>query len=249
MKISIKNKKGERLSAILTKNKKNKEAVVICHGSRSTKDSGLQEDIARTLKKDYNILRFDFSGNGESEGRLEDSTYTKDIEDIESVLKHLKDKDYQIKVIIGHSKSATDILLIPDIIKRYQVNKLIALSPRIFLKNTTEARAISRNKKLFRRQKSCTIKENNISHHINKDYLMDIKKWWNVKKHFRQITETYIIHGTEDKTISIKEPRNFKRKFKKVRLIEIKKADHGFNAMHNELTKIIKRIIGEPIKK
>src|SRR5680860_584609 len=101
MKIKIRNKSNEMLSGVLKENKNTKEVVILCHGSRSNKDGNMNFALEGELSKYFNIFRFDFSGNGESEGLLEDGTYTKDIEDILCVIEYFKKKKFKIKSIVG----------------------------------------------------------------------------------------------------------------------------------------------------
>ena len=57
------------------------------------------------------VLRFDFSGNGESEGRFEDATYSKEMEDLGSAVSLLASRGPKEIGVIGHSMgSAVSIL-------------------------------------------------------------------------------------------------------------------------------------------
>ena len=49
------------------------------------------------------INRFDFSGNGESEGTFEDSTYHKEVEDLKEVMQYFKNKGVKEFCLVGHS--------------------------------------------------------------------------------------------------------------------------------------------------
>lgn len=49
------------------------------------------------------VLRFDFSGNGQSEGRFEDSTYTKQIDEMISAVAYMKKNEADHVMIGGHS--------------------------------------------------------------------------------------------------------------------------------------------------
>ncbi|KAG1674425.1 hypothetical protein FOA52_012952 [Chlamydomonas sp. UWO 241] len=59
-----------------------KNLVILCHGYASSKDSPLNCRLARELSsKGFSSLRFDFSGNGESDGVFSFSSYYKEIAD------------------------------------------------------------------------------------------------------------------------------------------------------------------------
>ncbi|KAE8666880.1 nucleosome/chromatin assembly factor group [Hibiscus syriacus] len=64
----IPNKHGEKLVGLLHE-AKSKEIVVLCHGFRSRKDYNTMANLAAALEKEgISVFRFDFAGNGESEG-------------------------------------------------------------------------------------------------------------------------------------------------------------------------------------
>jgi pimeloyl-ACP methyl ester carboxylesterase len=48
-------------------------------------------------------FRFDFSGNGESEGKFEESTYHKQVEDLKSVMEYFKNEGIEEFCLVGHS--------------------------------------------------------------------------------------------------------------------------------------------------
>src|SRR3990167_1562522 len=98
------NKEGERLCGILEGDAK--EMVIFCHGFMGRKDSALIVELAQEIRKvdAYSTLRFDFSGNGESEGCFEDATISKEVEDLHAVITDLESKGYTIAALIGYSK-------------------------------------------------------------------------------------------------------------------------------------------------
>lgn len=97
------NKTGEKLSGILhTPEKSTKSAVIICHGYASSKDN--KEVWAEAIwKKGIAVLRFDFSGHGESEGLFEEMTITKIAGDLMSAVDFLESLGYQKIGATGHS--------------------------------------------------------------------------------------------------------------------------------------------------
>lgn len=57
--------------------------IVTCHGLYSSKDSEKYINIAhRFVQEELAVFRFDFTGCGESEGNVEDTTLTRRIEDL-----------------------------------------------------------------------------------------------------------------------------------------------------------------------
>ncbi|MCI16796.1 BAAT/acyl-CoA thioester hydrolase carboxy-terminal protein, partial [Trifolium medium] len=49
-------------------------------------------------------FRFDFTGNGESEGSFEIGNYWREVDDIHSVAQHFHEANRRVMAIVGHSK-------------------------------------------------------------------------------------------------------------------------------------------------
>ena len=53
---------------------------MVCHGYRNTKDSFTPTMVARAIRSSgRTIVRFDFSGNGNSEGEFQFGNYRKEV--------------------------------------------------------------------------------------------------------------------------------------------------------------------------
>ncbi len=66
-------------------------AIITCHGLFSSKESEKFQDLAGVFSKNnYAVLRFDFRGCGESEGRIEDTTISGRIDDLKAALTFVK---------------------------------------------------------------------------------------------------------------------------------------------------------------
>lgn len=102
MKLTIKNKEGEALAGILEGEVKDK-LIIVCHGLGSRKDSSILVRLAQELQPSF---RFDFSGNGDSEGKFEESTYHKQVEELKTVLEHYKAEGVKEFCLIAHSMGA-----------------------------------------------------------------------------------------------------------------------------------------------
>ncbi|CAB4426876.1 unnamed protein product [Rhizophagus irregularis] len=105
--INIKNDSGQNIVGILEKKSSNgtlgEKLVIICHGSAGHKNYLFQEKLAKELS--FDNFRFDFRGNGESDGILKFSNFQEDVEDIDTVVKYLeKEFGYKLYAAIGHSK-------------------------------------------------------------------------------------------------------------------------------------------------
>lgn len=91
-KIVIINRYGEKLAGVLHE-AGSKDIVVLCHGFRSSKEGRTMLSLANALtSENISIFRFDFSGNGESEGTFEYGNYYKEVDDLRDVILHFKKK-------------------------------------------------------------------------------------------------------------------------------------------------------------
>ena len=84
----IRNARGERLDHTFVAGRPGRpDVVVIVHGVTSQRDRPWARDLAAALTaREIAVVQFSFSGNGASEGRFEDATPTKEVEDLGSIL-------------------------------------------------------------------------------------------------------------------------------------------------------------------
>uniref|UniRef100_A0A1D1YI22 Serine aminopeptidase S33 domain-containing protein n=1 Tax=Anthurium amnicola TaxID=1678845 RepID=A0A1D1YI22_9ARAE len=100
----ITNCHGEKLVGMLHETG-SKGLVILCHGFRSSKDENSLLNLAEVLTRDgISTFRFDFAGNGESEGSFHYGNYRKEADDLRAVVQHFSGKQREIIAIAGHSK-------------------------------------------------------------------------------------------------------------------------------------------------
>ena len=85
--------------------------VIMCHCFTCTKETITTSRIARGLAQNgYAVLRFDFTGLGNSEGDFADSNFTSMVDDVLHVAQFLS-KEYQAPTaMLGHSMGGTAVL-------------------------------------------------------------------------------------------------------------------------------------------
>lgn len=94
-KINFKNSKGLSLAGVFEGETKEAPIVVACHGYDSSKDSPSNASLAEEIiKRGISVFRFDFTGNGGSEGDLADLTPKHGLDDLKSVISHLEVRDF-----------------------------------------------------------------------------------------------------------------------------------------------------------
>lgn len=93
------------------------QLAVLCHGLYQDKNSGTIVAAMEALLKDPStvdgVVRFDFHGEGKSEGRELWSLggYVDEMEDLRDVIEVLRSNGCNIGVILGHSRGATVVEL------------------------------------------------------------------------------------------------------------------------------------------
>ncbi len=107
MKVSFLNKQKEKLIGILEG--QGKKGVVLLHGFTGNK-AGMNP-FADFLRDEFLTLRFDFSGNGESEGVFEEATYSKETDDALAAVDFMKKRGCASIALVGHSMGAAVALL------------------------------------------------------------------------------------------------------------------------------------------
>lgn len=123
--MKIPNKQNESLVGVLEGELADK-LIIICHGLADTKDNPTFKTLAQELKTFAPTFRFDFSGNGESEGEFTESTYHKEAEDLEVVIDYFKEQGVKEFCLIGHSMGGGVCQVVAG--KRQEVSALISLA-------------------------------------------------------------------------------------------------------------------------
>jgi len=107
---------GDTLSAKLDWPEESVRAwVLFAHGFSIGKDLKPVRTISKTLVEDgYGMMRFDFTGLGESGGDFSDTNFTSNCEDLRRAAGFLRKNYSAPSVIIGHSFGGTAALKVAD---------------------------------------------------------------------------------------------------------------------------------------
>lgn len=127
------NKKGLKLKGLLVDGGAgSKEVCILCHGFRSSKQSGTLSALATGLAEaGVSTFRFDFSGNGESEGKFAYGNYWQEVEDLRAAVEFLTSRGSRVVCVVGHSKGGNCVVLYAS--KYYDVPCVINVSGRFAL--------------------------------------------------------------------------------------------------------------------
>ncbi len=92
-----------------------KSWVLFAHGFSIGKDLKPIRTISRSLVEDgFGMLRFDFTGLGESEGNFSDTNFSSNCEDLRAAAGWLREHKHAPCVLIGHSFGGTAALKVAD---------------------------------------------------------------------------------------------------------------------------------------
>ncbi len=112
-KVTFKNKEGIALTGHLELplNREPHTFVLFAHCFTCNKDFFAVRNIANALSKNgYGVLRFDFTGLGESEGEFAESNFSGNVEDLLSAADFLKKEHHAPSLLIGHSLGGAAVI-------------------------------------------------------------------------------------------------------------------------------------------
>lgn len=91
---TIINPYGERLDTLIEERDKAQATIIFVHGFGTDKHESHQyfDDLSFGLQKNFRVVRFDLSGCGQSDGRLEEKDFEKWAQDLKTVVNFIKNK-------------------------------------------------------------------------------------------------------------------------------------------------------------
>lgn len=112
-KIVFQNKEGQNLSGRLElpTNQHPHNFAIFAHCFTCTKNLSAVKNIGRALTaKGFGVLRFDFTGLGESEGDFEDTNFSGNVEDLIAASDYLVENHNAPTLLIGHSLGGAAVI-------------------------------------------------------------------------------------------------------------------------------------------
>lgn len=245
--IIFKNSKNRKLAGVLhipedAKNcgGKGVPAIVCCHGFSGDKVGRYRIliRIARELcKSGFFVLRFDFSGHGDSEGEMEDTSISQELDDLECGMNYLKSHSgASIKSIglIGHSLGGEIAIL--EAAKNPSINAVVLLAPVVDSNLLTGDFPRAFNEIYGKNAESAEL----ASHMMKKRYFEELRKFKPLGEAEKIVSPVLIIHGDADDAVDILGSKYFiERANGPKKLVIIEGADHNFFGCANT-TRVIK---------
>ena len=236
-KLIIKNSSREKLAGIFYENKNSKKLIIFCHGRLVNKDNPFYIELCEKLfESGFNIYRFDFSGNGESEGDFLKCTITKDIEDIKSAVDYFKKKNYEIFCIIGHSQGAVEALLHQA--KYNSADCVVDISGLVDQRDMTTRKYTKEQINEINKAGFTKIEYRGKSFNISKKYFYDRAGYGDIRNKVKKIKVPMLaLHGTGDEDINYRNGLKIQKILKKNgKFISIEGASHFYvNPKHRKI--------------
>ncbi|MAG38698.1 hypothetical protein CMO90_01290 [Candidatus Woesearchaeota archaeon] len=240
--ISFKNKEDEKLSGLLSKNNDSDIVIVLSHGFLSDKFHSVVTVVSEELSsKGFNTFIFDFSGNGESEGLIGDSSYIKEQDDLVSAIDFLENNGFKKFCLIGHSMGGGVSIITASIDKR--VKWLVDLASPGFPEKIKERR-FNAEKILEAYKTGSTSYEfgNEKTLKFNKKFFEDLEKIDIFKSIKKVKMPLLIVHGTKDLAVDLEESEELFTIANNPKTIKIiSGADHCFSDA-NSMSELLKSV-------
>ncbi|KAF1887485.1 hypothetical protein Lal_00040539 [Lupinus albus] len=245
----IPNKHGENLVGILH-DSGTKDIVILCHGFRSSKESNTNVNLAAALgSAGISSFRFDFPGNGESDGSFQYGSYWREADDLYAITQHFHESNHVVSAIVGHSKGGGVVLLYAS--KYRDVKTVVNLSGRYDLKAGVEERLGKDYMERIRNEGFIDVmkKSGGFNYRVTLESLMD-RLDTNMHEASLQIDKecrVLTVHGSLDTTVPVEDAFEFAKIIPNHKLHIIEGANHSFTEHQDVLASVVVNFIKESL--
>mmetsp|Transcript_18237 Transcript_18237/g.33286 ORF Transcript_18237/g.33286 Transcript_18237/m.33286 type:complete len:300 (-) Transcript_18237:1206-2105(-) len=226
---------------------KSEDVVIFCHGFASTKDDCHFRQMAEELaKRNISSIRFDFSGNGESEGSFHFGNYYKEVQDIRSMVLYVRALRRKVFALVGHSKGANDVLLYAA--EYDDVPYVVNIAGRLDLKAGVVERFGDKALSLLNRVGEIpqtieatdgriinwTLTKRDLDERMKLDMLSEVRRI--------SLAEVLTIHGSQDRVVKVADAQGLARVIPSHSLAIVDGADHNFKSpVHADL--LVRKVV------
>lgn len=249
-KVTIPNKRGEKLVGVLH-DTGSRNIVVLCHGFRSSKEYIMMVNLANALEKEgISAFRFDFSGNGESEGVFQYGNYDSETEDMRAVVEYFNGLNRSTVVVVGHSKGGDVVLLYAS--KYHDIRAVVNLSGRYDLKRGIQERIGEGFLEKLKKNGYIDVKTKTgeVDYRVTEESMME-RLNTNMHEACLSIDKTcrvLTVHGSDDEVIPVEDAQEFAKIIPNHQLHIIDGANHGYSSHQEKLTSAVLPFIKEIVE-
>lgn len=202
-KVTFKNKKGQVLSGRLELplNQKPHNFVLFAHCFTCTKNLLAVKNISRALSANgFGVLRFDFTGLGESEGDFEDTNFSGNVEDLIAAATYLEKEHEAPSILVGHSLGGAAVVFAAQALEKVRAVATIgAPSNPIHVTNL-----LKENIEEIKRKGMATVMLGGQEFTIKEQFLEDLKSL-SVKNVIQELKAALLVmHSPQDTVVNIK---------------------------------------------
>ncbi|MCK5474152.1 MAG: alpha/beta fold hydrolase [Candidatus Aenigmarchaeota archaeon] len=235
--VTFKNKKGLQLVGMLhmPESGKSEKTIIICPGFGGTKTQKMFVETARALVvQNFCVLRFDFTGHGDSEGIYEDYSIKNEIDDLECAVKFLETFETintENIGLMGHSLGAAISVMYAK--ENKNVKSLVLLAPALNLRELMLLWYTKRQIYDLKLKGKIDIEK----HTITKEFFDEAHEI-NLTDDFRGLEiPKIVIHGKEDETIPVDYITAFLKEESETFKVDIlENAEHDFKDLKSRET-------------
>jgi len=216
--------------------------VVMGHCFTCSRHTAVLRQIAKDLEAEgHAALRFDFSGNGQSEGVFSESTYSKQIAEMKTAVAFLRARGIERIGLAGHSLGGVVAMLtageLPEVIGVCSLaGRLTGLTPFDFLNRE--------QKQEVRRTGRVTFTSRGRSLEITRDFFADAGGYDLAGRIAGLRVPLLVVHGDRDEVVPIAEAEQaLEIRPEGTRLAIIRGADHMFSQEPHRL-EVSQQVVG-----
>uniref|UniRef100_A0A0D3GA99 Serine aminopeptidase S33 domain-containing protein n=1 Tax=Oryza barthii TaxID=65489 RepID=A0A0D3GA99_9ORYZ len=218
----------------------NTSLTLLKHGN--LQDDSILVDLAYALTREgVSAFRFDFAGNGESEGQFQYGNYRREADDLHSVVSYFTEQEYNIIGLVGHSKGGNAVLLYASM--NHDIPVIVNISGRFALERGIDGRLgknfMQRIKKDgyidVRNRKGefeYQVTEESLKDRLSTDTLLSSRS---ISKCCRVLT----IHGSKDEIVPVEDALMFAANIPNHELHIIAEANHRYTGHEKELKALV----------
>ncbi|MEO9661055.1 MAG: alpha/beta fold hydrolase [Maribacter dokdonensis] len=225
-KVSFINSQGKKLAARLERpdNQEPHSYAIFAHCFTCNKNFSAVRNISRALvSKGIAVLRFDFTGLGESEGEFEETNFSSNVSDLIEAAKYLEQHYKAPSLLIGHSLGGAAVIFAASELDAVAVVSTIGApsSPahvqHLFKSNVDEINATGKAK----------VNIGGRDFTIKKDFIDDIESK-PMKEVLKNLRKPYLVlHSPQDTIVGIENAKElYQYAHHPKSFISIDKADH-----------------------